>query len=1183
MPSTYTVNLGIEKPATGEQSGTWGDTVNDNSNILDEAINGVVSITLASAGSSGSPNSITITNGALSTGRNKWIEFTDGGDLGAAAYVQLTPNDAEKICFIRNSLTASRSIFLFQGTYNASNDLEIAAGTDVVVKFNGGGTGATVVNVYANLKVDGIVATTADINGGTVDGTVIGGAAAAALTATTVVANTSLNIAGTTTISSVLDEDNMASDSATALATQQSIKAYVDSQVGTVDTLSEILANGNTTGATDIDVDGAQKVQFRDAAIYINSSVDGQLDIVADTEIQIAATTIDINGAIVASGDISAASLDISGNVDIDGITNLDVVDIDGAVQIDAALTVGVDDTGYDVKFYGATGGAYMLWDESADDLILAGAAGLSVDGTTNLDVVDIDGAVDMASTLQVDGVITTNAYLAVNGTSIGTGGDRWIGADGTTGTWFYNVPTGSNHYFAINNSNKFQINSDGSLSTPTLGTSNVRFGVNAGNSIIAGGNYNTVVGDEAGTAITTGDNNVLIGAFTGDALTTGTFNVAVGTSALGSDILGNRSVAVGNNALTTQNPASAVDMYNVAVGYSAGAAVTTGTQNTLIGGLAGDAITTASDNTALGYASLSENTTGASNTAVGKDALLLNTTASNNTALGASALRLNTTGTLNTAVGTGSLAANTTANYNTAVGNSALTTNTTGGSNTAVGSTSLLSNTTGGQNVALGLQTLYYNTTASNNTAVGHVAMTYNTTGASNVAVGADALFNNTTASNNTAVGYAALAANTTGTENLAVGINALYSNQTGNGITAVGGSTLYNNTVSNNTAVGSGSMYANTTGTFNLAVGAGLYGGAAGTLGANTTGSYNTGLGVRALQANTTASNNTAVGYAAMYNNTASNNTAVGTSALAANTTGAQNTAVGHVAGDALTVGSYNVALGQNALSSDTQGSQSVAIGSSALFTQNFVTPTNVNNTAVGHGAGAAVTTGTANTFIGALAGDDVTTGAQNAGVGYASLSGLTGAASYNVALGSGAGASITSGSNNIAIGQSALQSGRPGGAVTTGSNVIGLGNSDHTSAHIQIDWTVASDARDKTDFTALDIGLDFINALSPLTYRWDKRSKYGDNNAEDYDLNAQTPDGTHKEDWLDIGFKAQEVEALEIAAGYNKDSQTNLISSCSKDGKQMGLQYSKFVPILVKAIQELTARLEALEGAN
>jgi hypothetical protein len=476
MPSTYTVNLGIEKPATGEQSGTWGDTVNDNSNILDEAINGVVSITLASAGSSGSPNSITITNGASSTGRNKWIEFADGGDLGAAAYVQLTPNDAEKICFIRNSLTASRSIFLFQGTYNASNDLEIAAGTDVVVKFNGGGTGATVVNVYANLKVDGIVATTADINGGTVDGTVIGGAAAAALTATTVVANTSLNIAGTTTISSVLDEDNMASDSATALATQQSIKAYVDSQVGTVDTLSEILANGNTTGATDIDVDGAQKVQFRDAAIYINSSVDGQLDIVADTEIQIAATTVDLNGNLDVSGTLgvtgvlTATSLDISGDIDVDGTTNLDVVDIDGAVdmastllvtgvltttaatvsngggQFNGAINVGVDDTGYDVKFFGATASAYMLWDESADDLILAGAAGLSVAGvatlaslvatTADINAGTIDGTViggttaaaisgttgQFGTSLNVDGTVTADG-LTVEGTTATFGG----------------------------------------------------------------------------------------------------------------------------------------------------------------------------------------------------------------------------------------------------------------------------------------------------------------------------------------------------------------------------------------------------------------------------------------------------------------------------------------------------------------------------------------------------------------------------------------------------------------------------------------------------------------------------------------------------------------------------------------------------------------------------------------
>jgi len=61
----------------------------------------------------------------------------------------------------------------------------------------------------------------------------------------------------------------------------------------------------------DILIATTEKIQFRDTAIYINSSADGQLDLVADTEIQIAATTIDINGAVVASGEIAAASLDI--------------------------------------------------------------------------------------------------------------------------------------------------------------------------------------------------------------------------------------------------------------------------------------------------------------------------------------------------------------------------------------------------------------------------------------------------------------------------------------------------------------------------------------------------------------------------------------------------------------------------------------------------------------------------------------------------------------------------------------------------------------------------------------------------------------------------------------------------------------------------------------------------------
>ena len=213
MPSTYTVNLGIEKPATGEQSGTWGDTTNTNFDILDQAINGAVRVTLTSAGTSGSPNSLAITNGAASDGRNKWIEFYSASDLGGSAFVQLDPNDAEKIVFVRNSLAGSQSVILFQGTYNAARDLEVPAGVDMVVKFDGGGaSAATVTDVYTKLRVTELTtptltATTADINGGTLDNSVIGGTTAAAITGTTIVANTSLNIAGDgATVTGIKDE-----------------------------------------------------------------------------------------------------------------------------------------------------------------------------------------------------------------------------------------------------------------------------------------------------------------------------------------------------------------------------------------------------------------------------------------------------------------------------------------------------------------------------------------------------------------------------------------------------------------------------------------------------------------------------------------------------------------------------------------------------------------------------------------------------------------------------------------------------------------------------------------------------------------------------------------------------------------------------------------------------------------
>ena len=113
-----------------------------------------------------------------------------------------------------------------------------------------------------------------------------------------------------------------------------------------------------------------------------------------------------------------------------------------------------------------------------------------------------------------------------------------------------------------------------------------------------------------------------MVGAFAGDALNTGSENTAFGYDALGSDTKGNHSTALGRSALATQNFTSAADVYNVAVGYKAGTAVTTGVQNTIVGGLGGDALTTGSNNTVLGAFALSADVAGNWATAIGYNAL---------------------------------------------------------------------------------------------------------------------------------------------------------------------------------------------------------------------------------------------------------------------------------------------------------------------------------------------------------------------------------------------------------------------------------------------------------------------------------------------------------------------------------------------------------------------------------
>ena len=67
--------------------------------------------------------------------------------------------------------------------------------------------------------------------------------------------------------------------------------------------------------------------------------------------------------------------------------------------------------------------------------------------------------------------------------------------------------------------------------------------------------------------------------------------------------------------------------------------------------------------------------------------------------------------------------------------------------------------------------------------------------------------------------------------------------------------------------------------------------------------------------------------------------------------------------------------------------------------------------------------------------------------------------------------------------------------------------------------------------------------------------------------------------KEDWTDIGFLAQDVEILEEEYGHRVGDETNLVTDLTNDGKRYSLKYERFVPILAKAIQELSAENTAL----
>ena len=568
---------------------------------------------------------------AFVSGSNIVSDTTNTDSLGTTAltWSDLYLGDAAVLAFgedqdVTLTHSADAGIFLNAGMKLGFRDM----GGEYIYSVSDGTLG-----IAAATEVD-ITTTTLDVNG------------AVDISGNTAIGGT-LNIGSSTAIANVKDEDNMSSNSATSLATQQSIKAYVDTQLsaedldvtsdsGTIaidldsetltiaggegidtsatsntvtiaaeeatssnkgvasfDTGSFAVSSGavslagtisggktwsgaaqfNNTITVGADDQGYDVKLFGDtASAYIlwDTSADKLLtaggatvDIVKDklliggTAVTTTAAELNTLDAVLAgtasaskalivdsnkdiaalrnvslTGELDAATLDISGNADIDGTTNLDAVDIDGATQMDGTVTVGVDDTGYDVKLFGDSAGAYMEWDASADQLRIVGA---SADATTSTGKLLLATALNDINANDVIGKIEWQAPLEVGADAISVSASIKAIAQST----FTSTSNATDLIFSTGHSEtateKFRITSEGEL-----GVGGANYGTD-GQVLTSGGAgaapawEDAAGGNSFATIAVAGQSNVVADSAT-DTLTLAAGSNITITTAAGSD-----------------------------------------------------------------------------------------------------------------------------------------------------------------------------------------------------------------------------------------------------------------------------------------------------------------------------------------------------------------------------------------------------------------------------------------------------------------------------------------------------------------------------------------------------------------------------------------------------------------------------------------------------------------------
>jgi len=243
---------------------------------------------------------------------------------------------------------------------------------------------------------------------------------------------------------------------------------------------------------------------------------------------------------------------------------------------------------------------------------------------------------------------------------------------------------------------------------------------------------------------------------------------------------------------------------------------------------------------------------------------------------------------------------------------------------------------------------------------------------------------------------------------------------------------------------------------------------------------------------------------------------NTAVGMFSLLNNTTGTQNTASGYWSLLSNTGGGANTASGYQSLLANTTGYINTASGAYSLFSN---------------------TTGFANTASGTSSLQANTTGSQNTASGYYT-GGTNATGSNNTFLGAYSDAAANNLTDATAVGY---------GAIVDASYHVRIGDTNVTQIGGQVAWSNLSDARHKENIRDLDLGLDFVLQLRPVSFTM----KQG---------NGRT----------DMGFLAQDVEAV-LGDDYN------VLGIGGDQDRTLSLRGTDLIAPMVKAIQEQQATIE------